>query len=246
MLSRGLSRRVPFAARTSAPRHQRLFTFLERRLHRERRFKQAIALTTCLVIALILGLVPWGRYLYESLMASVRQAGRQAVGLSKSREEIDESWRRFRLMQIEGTRPRVERYFAEADPAFQRLLLYAGMDPEHALCAGPITTGRSSSRRRSSRPTTRAARSASGPGCARSGCRTWTWRGGRRAPTVLPRTRRARTGRGDPGDAGDRPGDVAADDQLLGRARARAGPRRAAARDRPGRLLHAGDVHRRR
>lgn len=112
---------------------QRLFAPFERRLRLERRFKQLILLATMLVVGLILGLAPWGRYLAESIVGAANQAGRQAVGLPKSREEIDASWLRFRRMQIDRTRPRIETFFAEAEPGYQRLMRYAGMDPEHAL-----------------------------------------------------------------------------------------------------------------
>ena len=63
---------------------------------------------------------------------------------------------------------------------------------------------------------------------------------------VLPRAGRARTGRGQPGHDGRPARVVAADDQLVGPARARARTRCPAPRSHPGRLVHAGDVHRRR
>jgi hypothetical protein len=125
--------RIPLVRRWSAARRQRIFPFLERRLLRERRFKQLIILTTCVVMVVMLRVVPWGRYVSATILSSARQAGRQAIGISKSRSEIDDSWRRFRDLQIEETRPKVEQFYAECDPQHQRLLRYAGMDPEHGL-----------------------------------------------------------------------------------------------------------------
>jgi lysophospholipase L1-like esterase len=125
--------RNPLVGRPPAVRRQRLLDFLERRLDHERRFKWAIVLTTSAVLALILAVVPWGFYLSGMILTSARQAGRQVVGLPPSREEVDASWRRFRQRQIEETRPRVERFYARAEPALQRLLRYASMDPDHGL-----------------------------------------------------------------------------------------------------------------
>jgi hypothetical protein len=125
--------RIPLVRRWSALRRQRIFPFLERRLLRERRFKQLIILTTCIVLIVMLRVVPWGNYVSATVLSSARQAGRQAIGLPISRSEIDDSWRRFRHLRIEETRPRVERFYAECDPQSQRLLRYAGMDPEHGL-----------------------------------------------------------------------------------------------------------------
>ena len=125
--------RIPLARRWAASRRQRVFRFLERRLLHERRFKQLIMLATCVVIIVLLRVVPWGSYVTATVLSSTRQAARQALGRTKSRAEVDDSWRRFRRLQIEETRPRVDRFYAECDPQAQRLLRYAGMDPEHGL-----------------------------------------------------------------------------------------------------------------
>ena len=86
------------------------------------------------MIILILRSVPWEHYVEASITSWAGQAFRQAMGVSeKSRAEIDDSWRRFRQLGIEQTRPRVERAYAESEPPDQRLLRYAGMDPEHGL-----------------------------------------------------------------------------------------------------------------
>jgi hypothetical protein len=112
---------------------QSRFAFVERSMRRERLFKRAILLTTCLAILVIVKAVPWGRYLTASIATTARQATRDAIGYPRDRTAIDESWRNVRLLGIEQTRPRVERFFAESDPAFQKLMRYAGMDPEHGL-----------------------------------------------------------------------------------------------------------------
>ena len=126
--------RIPLARRRSVPLRQPSFPFLERPHRHERWFKRLIVLTTCLVIVLILRGIPWERYVEASIAAWTRQAVRQAMGFPKSRTETDDSWRRFRQLGIEQTRPRVERAYAQSEPRLdQRLLRYAGMDPEHGL-----------------------------------------------------------------------------------------------------------------
>ena len=53
--------------------------------------------------------------------------------MPKTRAEVDESWTRFRQLGIDQTRTKVERLYADAKPPLQKLLRYAGMDPEHGL-----------------------------------------------------------------------------------------------------------------
>ena len=119
--------------RRPAPLHQICFAFMERSLRNERWFKLVIIISTCCTIALIMAGLPWGRYLSGSITASVRQAARQVAGITKPRYEIDAEWRRYRQLGIEETRKKVDRFYARADPAYQRMLQYAGMDPEHML-----------------------------------------------------------------------------------------------------------------
>jgi hypothetical protein len=106
---------------------------MERRLRHERWFKSLVVITTSLLIALVLKIMPWGRYLSASAPSSARQVALQLVGISKPRAEIDDDWRRFRQLGIETVRSRAARVYAEAEPAYQRLMRYAGMDPEHML-----------------------------------------------------------------------------------------------------------------
>jgi hypothetical protein len=109
------------------------FAFMERSQRIERRFKLLIVIMTCCVITLILRVMPWGRYASGSIAASARQAARQAAGIAKPRSEIDDYWRRYRQLGIEQTRKRAESFYERADPAMQRMLQYAGMDPEQML-----------------------------------------------------------------------------------------------------------------
>ena len=125
--------RILLARRRSVPLQQPSFPFLERPQRHERWFKRLIVLTTCLVIVLILRGIPWERYVEASIAAWAGQAVRHVVGIRKSRAEIDDSWRRYRQLGIEQTRSSVERAYAESEPPDQRLLRYAGMDPQHGL-----------------------------------------------------------------------------------------------------------------
>jgi lysophospholipase L1-like esterase len=117
-----------------APRlYQSSFEFITRAHRHERLFKWSIVVATLAVIALILTRVPWGRYLASSITSLARETTRKVLRLQSKRSQIDESWRVFRQTGIDVTRPRVERLYTESTPAMQRLLRYAGMDPEHAL-----------------------------------------------------------------------------------------------------------------
>jgi hypothetical protein len=106
---------------------------MERRARYDRWFKRLIVLATCVVLAIMLSVMPRGRYAVGSIPPWARRAARQAVGMPTPRSEIDEEWRRYRQQCIDETRPRVERLYAESSRYDQRLLRYAGMDPEHAL-----------------------------------------------------------------------------------------------------------------
>ena len=122
-----------FLRRRSVRLGQGHLPFMERSLRRERQFKRAIVLTTCLAVIVIFRSLPWGRYLVASIETSTKNVASRAFGVSKSRAEINEEWRNFRQLGVETTRPRVEKYFAESDSAFQDLMRRVGMDPEHGL-----------------------------------------------------------------------------------------------------------------
>lgn len=55
------------------------------------------------------------------------------MGIPTPREEIDEKWKRFRLQGIADSRRALPEIYDNATPAIQRLMRYAGLDPEHGL-----------------------------------------------------------------------------------------------------------------
>jgi hypothetical protein len=119
--------------RRPVPFRQRLLAFSERARARERWFKRLIIAATCLVLAGILWASPWGRYGAATAASEARQVVRQALGLPKPRPEVDAEWKRFRELGILESSRALDRVYAEADPAMQGLMRYAGLDPEHGL-----------------------------------------------------------------------------------------------------------------
>ena len=65
--------------------------------------------------------------------ARARALAMQAIGLPPDRGEVDADWMRKRIFDIEQSRGTLAGTFAEYSPASQRLLRFAGLDPEHAL-----------------------------------------------------------------------------------------------------------------
>jgi hypothetical protein len=112
---------------------QRVFVFVTRAERLDRTFKYVIALATVCFITLALAVLSPGRYLSSWLTARARWLALKTVGLAPDRSEIDADWRRKRLFDIEQSRGSLAGTFAEYPPAMQRLLRYAGLDPEHAL-----------------------------------------------------------------------------------------------------------------
>jgi hypothetical protein len=112
---------------------QRVFRFVERAERLDRTFKYAIALATLVMIALFLGGLSPGRYLSSWAIARVRQLARQAIGLPPDRVEIDADWQRKRDFDVDQARRSLPGTFAEYPPSMQRLLRFAGLDPENAL-----------------------------------------------------------------------------------------------------------------
>ena len=125
--------RIRLPVRRKVRLRQPSFAFIQRRLEHERLFKRAIVVITVLTAAVILRMMPWGRYVLEAIAPTGREAARQALGIKKPRTEIDDEWRRYRQFGIEQARSRVEQFYAKAEPPVRRLLTYAGMDPEHML-----------------------------------------------------------------------------------------------------------------
>ena len=96
-------------------------------------FKLTIAIITACLIAAFLTLLSPGRYVTGWLSAKARQLAARAIGLPPDRAEIDADWQRKRQFDIEQSRGTLEGTFAEYPPAMQRVLRFAGLDPEHAL-----------------------------------------------------------------------------------------------------------------
>jgi hypothetical protein len=112
---------------------QQAFDFLTRRRRHEKWFKWGIIATTLLSIGVILGAQPRGRYVVAALAAEARQLARRAIDLPTPRSEIDARWEHFRLQAIADCRRRLDGIYDEAGPDLQRLMRYAGLDPEHGL-----------------------------------------------------------------------------------------------------------------
>ena len=122
-----------FRLKRSIGARQRLFDFLDRSHRRQRSFKLAILGLTSLAIALVFGLLPKGRYVAAAAQSTARQAARTALSLPTPRSEIDSNWRRFRMDGIAESKKAWVRDFAKASPDNQRLMRYAGLDPDHGL-----------------------------------------------------------------------------------------------------------------
>jgi hypothetical protein len=110
-----------------------VFGFLNRTARLERVFKLTIAIATVGLVAIVLTVLPSGRYLASWLMTRGRWLAKSAVGLTPDRGEIDEDWQRKRLFDIEQSSGKLAGTFAEYSPPQQALLRFAGLDPEHAL-----------------------------------------------------------------------------------------------------------------
>jgi lysophospholipase L1-like esterase len=112
---------------------QRLFAFLARARRHERWFKRAIVCATLLAIVVPFVMLPAGRYFLAAVGSRVRKTGRIALLEPSPRSEIDEDWQRFRLQGIADARRRLDEIFGATAPAYQGLMRYAGLDPDHGL-----------------------------------------------------------------------------------------------------------------
>lgn len=102
-------------------------------MRREQWFKRMIVTLTGAVIATILILLPRGRYVVASFASEAREAALATIGVPLPRAEIDERWKRFRLQGIRDSRAALESMYKEIEPPYQRLMHYAGLDPEQGL-----------------------------------------------------------------------------------------------------------------
>ncbi len=112
---------------------QQVFGFVERAARFQRALKIAIAGLTILSVAILLAAVPSGRYLAGWLASRARRTSMQLVGREPDRDEIDADWRRRRLFDMESASDKHRRTFDDYSEAQQRLLRYAGMDPDHVV-----------------------------------------------------------------------------------------------------------------
>ncbi len=112
---------------------QRSFGFVDRSRRRTRWFKLGILVATCLAIALLFGALPKGRYVVASAPSWARQTLRSTLGTPVPRAEIDEGWHRYRLQGIADSRKAMPGIYEKASPPIQRLMRYAGLDPDHGL-----------------------------------------------------------------------------------------------------------------
>jgi hypothetical protein len=115
------------------PVRQRRLPFYERSRRHQRRFKLGVIAVTSLALCGILAAFPKGRYLVGTVPSLTRHAARAIMGLPTPREEVDAAWRRYRLQGIEDSHRALTGFYAKAEPAYQRLMRYAGLDPDHGL-----------------------------------------------------------------------------------------------------------------
>ncbi len=117
----------------SRPARQRSFEFLNQSRRRQRWFKLGILGATSLAIAVVFGAVPRGRYVAASAPSLTTQTLRSALGIPTPRAEIDLGWLRFRLQGIADSQKALPDIYENAGPDIQRLMRYAGLDPDRGL-----------------------------------------------------------------------------------------------------------------
>ena len=125
-----------FRKPTSASRQrQHLFAFLERQRRHDRWFKLVIVGATLLATIVPLAALPRGRYLAAEVARRAKKAGRSVLFLSAPRSEIDEDWQRFRHRGIADSQERLKEIYQSSPPAYQGLMRYSGLDPDHGVLA---------------------------------------------------------------------------------------------------------------
>ena len=88
---------------------------------------------TLLAIAALIAAAPRGRYLAGGLAVKSRQLFRWGMGSTPERAEIAAEWDRYRRQGIQDTEREFRKVFSEMDPPLQKLMRYAGNDPETGL-----------------------------------------------------------------------------------------------------------------
>jgi hypothetical protein len=119
---------------------QRVLPFLERSRRRVRAIKRCIVVATLLVVVALLAAAPRGRSLFTEsgdLLATAVERSRQlawrAVGMPPDRAGIEGQRARSRARGIAETRAEFARVYAGIEPPYQKLMTYAGNDPETGL-----------------------------------------------------------------------------------------------------------------
>jgi len=112
---------------------QAVFRFSQRPRRLDRWFKAGIVAGTVAVVAILLSALAPGRYLASWLGARARWLALRSVGLEPDRREIDADWQRKRNFDISQSKATLTSSFAEYNEAQERLLRFAGLDPESAL-----------------------------------------------------------------------------------------------------------------
>jgi hypothetical protein len=112
---------------------QKALPFRARAERIDRRFKTVILVTTIALVTILLSALPTGRYAASWLAARARWLAIGALGRGPDRSEIDQDHQRKRRFDIEQATGKLQTTFAEYTPRLQKLLRYAGLDPEHVL-----------------------------------------------------------------------------------------------------------------
>jgi hypothetical protein len=119
--------------RRSRPLRQRSFEFLEQITRRERWFKFVILALTVLACALAFAKMPRARARIVSWPSQVSHRVRRMLRVPIERSEVDDQWRQLRARGIAECRQGWARAYENLPPSYQRLMRYAGLDPDHGL-----------------------------------------------------------------------------------------------------------------
>jgi hypothetical protein len=96
-------------------------------------FKRIIVAGTLLAIVALIAAAPRGRYLAGELADKSRVLLRRSMGSAPQRAEIAAEWDRYRRQGVQDTEREFRKVFSEMDPPLQKLMRYAGNDPETGL-----------------------------------------------------------------------------------------------------------------
>ncbi len=122
-----------FQAITMSRQIQQVFTFLERRLQRERRIKTTILTLTVLVLVAMLAGTTTGRYLVTRCVLAAQSRFCAPVGGGPPRDVIEAETHARRAFGIEATRELVRQVYQESDPKTAEVFRYAAMTPDDAV-----------------------------------------------------------------------------------------------------------------